>query len=142
MQILNIHTSKLRKEDKLADDVSLDVLSVETKNFSGAEIEGLVRAAATTSMNKLVKVNYHYVIFRCTHSYFECFCVYYLQYNIDFFSFLCNVFANLCDLRLFYEDFQYNYSIELDVTRDLRWRQITHAKHYNCFYSRSFSHGI
>ena len=48
MQILNIHTSKLRKEDKLSEDVSLDILAGETKNFSGAEIEGLVRAAATT----------------------------------------------------------------------------------------------
>eukprot|EP00112_Aurelia_sp_Birch-Aquarium-sp1_P009639 Seg2100.5 transcript_id=Seg2100.5/GoldUCD/mRNA.D3Y31 product="Vesicle-fusing ATPase 1" protein_id=Seg2100.5/GoldUCD/D3Y31 len=56
LQILNIHTAKLRNEKKLSEDVSLEVLSVETKNFSGAEIEGLVRAAATTSMNKLVKV--------------------------------------------------------------------------------------
>ena len=56
MQILQIHTASLRECDKLDSDVDLDVLAVETKNFSGAEIEGLVRAATTTAMNKLVKV--------------------------------------------------------------------------------------
>lgn len=55
LQILQIHTASLRECDKLDSDVDLDVLAVETKNFSGAEIEGLVRAATTTAMNKLVK---------------------------------------------------------------------------------------
>jgi len=56
-QILNIHTEKLREHKKLAQDVNLEELAAETKNFSGAEIEGLVRAATTTAMNKLIKAS-------------------------------------------------------------------------------------
>ncbi len=40
----------------MADDVNIPVLAKETKNFSGAEIEGLVRAASSTAMNRLIKV--------------------------------------------------------------------------------------
>jgi|SRR6218665_1870546 len=56
LQILNIHTEKLRENEKLAPDVSIDELATVTKNFSGAELEGLVRAAASTAMNRLIKV--------------------------------------------------------------------------------------
>ena len=56
LQILEIHTAKLQEAKKLAVDVDLKYLAAETKNFSGAEIEGLVRAATTSSMNQLVKV--------------------------------------------------------------------------------------
>ena len=56
LQILDIHTFKLRENKKLAPDVSLQELAGSTKNFSGAEIEGLCRAAIATSMNRLVKV--------------------------------------------------------------------------------------
>lgn len=45
----------MREYDKLAGDVNLDELSKRTKNFSGAEIEGLVRAAQSSAMNRLVK---------------------------------------------------------------------------------------
>ena len=55
IQILNIHTAKMRENKKLAADVSLNELATLTKNFSGAEIEGLVRAATSTAMNRLVK---------------------------------------------------------------------------------------
>jgi len=55
LQILEIHTTKLQAAKKLAADVDLKYLATETKNFSGAEIEGLVRAATTSSMNQLVK---------------------------------------------------------------------------------------
>ena len=41
---------------KLAPDVSIAELAEHSKNFSGAEIEGLVRAATSTAMNRLVKV--------------------------------------------------------------------------------------
>lgn len=57
MQILNIHTAKMKKFNKLSPDVNLNELATLTKNFSGAEIEGLVRAAQSTSMNRLVKAS-------------------------------------------------------------------------------------
>jgi vesicle-fusing ATPase len=56
VQILNIHTAKIKENGKLASDVDIEELAASTKNFSGAEIEGLVRAATSTAMNRLVKV--------------------------------------------------------------------------------------
>ncbi|KAJ6216948.1 hypothetical protein RDWZM_008105 [Blomia tropicalis] len=55
IQILNIHTTKMKKYKKMAPDVNINELATMTKNFSGAEIEGLVRAAQSTAMNRLVK---------------------------------------------------------------------------------------
>lgn len=54
-EILKIHTALMKQFGKLADDVSIDELAALTKNFSGAEIEGLVRAAQSTAMNRLIK---------------------------------------------------------------------------------------
>ncbi|XP_065671676.1 vesicle-fusing ATPase-like [Hydra vulgaris] len=54
LQILNIHTSKLQEHKKLHPDIDLKQISVQIKNYSGAEIEGLVRAATTNAMNKFV----------------------------------------------------------------------------------------
>lgn len=45
----------MREYDKLDPNVNLEELSKRTKNFSGAEIEGLVRAAQSGAMNRLVK---------------------------------------------------------------------------------------
>lgn len=56
LQILNIHTAKMRQSKMLADDVDIKELAVETKNYSGAELEGLVRAAQSTAMNRHIKV--------------------------------------------------------------------------------------
>ncbi|VDD80929.1 unnamed protein product [Mesocestoides corti] len=55
LQILNIHTAKMAASKKLSPDVDLKELAARTKNFSGAEIEGLCRAAAFTAMYQLVK---------------------------------------------------------------------------------------
>ncbi|VDK49744.1 unnamed protein product [Cylicostephanus goldi] len=55
LQILKIHTSRMREYKKLDPDVNLEDLAKRTKNFSGAEIEGLVRAAQSSAMNRLVK---------------------------------------------------------------------------------------
>ena len=46
-QILNIHTAEMRKAGMLADDVSIPELAARTKNYTGAELEGLVKAAAS-----------------------------------------------------------------------------------------------
>ncbi len=40
LQILKIHTRKMKEIDFLGQDVDLGVLAANTKNFSGAEIEG------------------------------------------------------------------------------------------------------
>lgn len=47
LQILRIHTSKMREAKILNSDVDFDMLAEETKNYSGAEIEGLVKSAAS-----------------------------------------------------------------------------------------------
>ncbi|VDD89773.1 unnamed protein product [Enterobius vermicularis] len=57
LQILKIHTSTMKEYNKLDPDVNLELLAKKTKNFSGAEIEGLVRAAQSTAMNRLIKVD-------------------------------------------------------------------------------------
>ena len=57
LEILGIHTGTMRRNDKLAADVDLSELADLTKNFSGAEIEGLVRAAQSCALNRLVKAS-------------------------------------------------------------------------------------
>lgn len=54
-QILNIHTKRMVEYKKINPDVNNRELAALTKNFSGAEIEGLVRAAQSTAMNRLIK---------------------------------------------------------------------------------------
>ena len=56
VQILEIHTAKMREHKLVAPDVDLAELAIQTKNFTGAEIEGLVRAAQSTAMNRFIQV--------------------------------------------------------------------------------------
>ena len=56
VQILKIHTSKMRESGNLDPDVNLEELAHLTKNFSGAEISGLVRSATSFALNRHVKV--------------------------------------------------------------------------------------
>lgn len=55
--ILNIHTAKMKQYEKLGEDVDLKEMAALTKNFSGAELEGLVRAAQSSAMNRPIKAS-------------------------------------------------------------------------------------
>lgn len=57
LQILNIHTSKMRANNVMDDDVDLAELAANTKNFSGAEISGLIKSATSYAFNRHVKVS-------------------------------------------------------------------------------------
>ncbi|KAJ8365109.1 hypothetical protein SKAU_G00139400 [Synaphobranchus kaupii] len=57
VQILNIHTAKMKEFKLLGPDVDVKELAAETKNYSGAELEGLVRAAQSTAMNRHIKAS-------------------------------------------------------------------------------------
>lgn len=51
-----IHTSKMSTNSFLGRDVDLAELASRTKNFSGAEIEGLVKSATSFALNRQVDV--------------------------------------------------------------------------------------
>ncbi|GIL90412.1 hypothetical protein Vretimale_18282 [Volvox reticuliferus] len=52
LQILKIHTSKMSDNAFLAQNVDLARLAEHTKNFSGAELEGLVKDATAYALNR------------------------------------------------------------------------------------------
>ncbi|KAL1853492.1 transport between ER and Golgi ATPase protein [Paecilomyces lecythidis] len=56
VQILKIHTQKMRTNDVMDSDVDLEELAHLTKNFSGAEIGGLVKSASSFAFSRHVKV--------------------------------------------------------------------------------------
>lgn len=56
LQILNIHTSKMRTNGVMEHDVDLLELATLTKNFSGAELNGLVKSATSFAFSRHVKV--------------------------------------------------------------------------------------
>ncbi len=53
-QILRIHTAKMTESKMLAADVDIKSLAASTKNYSGAEIEGLCKSAAAFALNRHV----------------------------------------------------------------------------------------
>ncbi|KAG5650118.1 hypothetical protein H0H81_000615 [Sphagnurus paluster] len=55
-QILSIHTAKMRTNGVMDADVDLEELAGATKNFSGAEIGGLIKSATSFAFNRHVKV--------------------------------------------------------------------------------------
>lgn len=61
LQILNIQTSKMRDNKVMDRDVNLEELSLLTKNFSGAEIGGLVKSATSFAFNRHVKVRIFFI---------------------------------------------------------------------------------
>ncbi|KAJ1653379.1 transport between ER and Golgi ATPase protein [Dispira simplex] len=56
LQILKIHTTRMTNNNVMGPDVDLAELATLTKNFSGAEINGLVRSASSFAFNRHVKV--------------------------------------------------------------------------------------
>ena len=47
----------MRENKYLSPDVSLEELAAETKNFSGAEIEGLVKSACSYALDRKVNLD-------------------------------------------------------------------------------------
>lgn len=56
-QIFHIHTETMRKSQKLDSNVNLTVLAERTKNYSGAEIEGLVKSASSFALYSCIDVD-------------------------------------------------------------------------------------
>ncbi|KAJ1884161.1 transport between ER and Golgi ATPase protein, partial [Kickxella alabastrina] len=56
LQIIKIHTAKIRENNILADDVDLAELAALTKNFSGAELAGVVKSASSFAFSRHIKV--------------------------------------------------------------------------------------
>jgi vesicle-fusing ATPase len=52
IQILNIHTKNMRNSKLLGADVDLAVIAAELKNYTGAEIEAIVKSASSFAMNR------------------------------------------------------------------------------------------
>jgi len=57
LEILKIHTRKLRDSGKLDKSVNLEDLAERTKNFTGAELAGLVRVARSYAISRITKAD-------------------------------------------------------------------------------------
>jgi len=56
LQIFHIHTLKMKENGKLSKDVDFPKLALLSKNFSGAEIEGLVKSAVSHALSGSIDV--------------------------------------------------------------------------------------
>jgi vesicle-fusing ATPase len=57
VQIFRIHTAKMQANGFLAADVDIDELATLTKNYTGAEIEGVVNSATSFALNRQVDMD-------------------------------------------------------------------------------------
>ncbi|XP_059437985.1 vesicle-fusing ATPase-like isoform X1 [Corylus avellana] len=57
LQILQIHTNKMKENSFLAPDVNLEKLAARTKNYSGAELEGVVKSAVSYALNRQLSMD-------------------------------------------------------------------------------------
>uniref|UniRef100_A0A2N9I0G3 Vesicle-fusing ATPase n=1 Tax=Fagus sylvatica TaxID=28930 RepID=A0A2N9I0G3_FAGSY len=57
LQILQIHTNKMQENSFLAPDVNLQELAARTKNYSGAELEGIVKSAVSYALNRQLSLD-------------------------------------------------------------------------------------
>jgi vesicle-fusing ATPase len=55
-QILKIHTDLLVQKNAIESDVNIDELASLTKNFTGAEIESLVKSASSFAFQRVQSV--------------------------------------------------------------------------------------
>ena len=62
LEILRIHCKKMIEGDFISKDVDLEHLAKVTKNFSGAEIAGLVGAARSIAFVRHMKVNQKFCV--------------------------------------------------------------------------------
>jgi len=56
-EILAIHTASIRDSNMLSDSVDLDTLAKQTKNFTGAELEALVKSAVSFATTKTADIS-------------------------------------------------------------------------------------
>lgn len=61
-EILEIHTKKMRDANIMDKSVDLDEMAEISKNFTGAEIAGLVKAAMSRAINRVVSIDTKVVI--------------------------------------------------------------------------------
>ncbi|OEL20380.1 Vesicle-fusing ATPase [Dichanthelium oligosanthes] len=57
LQILQIHTNKMKENSFLSPDINLHELAARTKNYSGAELEGVVKSAVSYALNRQVTMD-------------------------------------------------------------------------------------
>ncbi|KZV25178.1 vesicle-fusing ATPase [Dorcoceras hygrometricum] len=57
LQILQIHTNKMKESSFLSPDVNLHELAARTKNYSGAELEGVVKSAVSYALNRQLSMD-------------------------------------------------------------------------------------
>ncbi|XP_058211082.1 vesicle-fusing ATPase-like [Rhododendron vialii] len=57
VQILQIHTNKMKENSFLAPDVNLQELAAQTKNYSGAELEGVAKSAVSFALNRQLSMD-------------------------------------------------------------------------------------
>ncbi|KAH7844214.1 hypothetical protein Vadar_025554 [Vaccinium darrowii] len=57
VQILQIHTNKMKENSFLSPDVNLQELAAQTKNYSGAELEGVAKSAVSFALNRQLSMD-------------------------------------------------------------------------------------
>ncbi|XP_004288950.1 PREDICTED: vesicle-fusing ATPase-like [Fragaria vesca subsp. vesca] len=57
LEILQIHTKKIEESSFLAPDVNLRDLATRAENYSGAELEGVVRSASSFALNRQLSLD-------------------------------------------------------------------------------------
>jgi len=56
-QIFRIHTKSMRDNKMITKDVDLNALAAQTKNYSGAEIKGVITRASNFALNRQINMN-------------------------------------------------------------------------------------